>query len=95
MAVRYHMTAVVIVTMIGALVTAPWGVNKELAERTSLLRHVIYLYLNRPLDQALDAPRLALLRFIYSDQGQRTVAKRGYTPLPASITLQALRELSR
>ena len=33
--------------------------------------------------------------FIYSDQGQRTVAKRGYTPLPASLALHALRELSR
>ena len=59
------------------------------------LRRVIYLYLNRPPDQALDAPYLAMLRFIYSDQGQRTVAKRGYTPLPASIALQALQELPR
>lgn len=152
MAIRYHMMAVVTVTMIRTLVTTPWGVHDELAARTSTdvesarsdtqgasvaqvaesrsgatavrairaasdrraasgerggdvphrrtgggsaLRRVIYLYLNRLPDQALDAPHLAMLRFIYSDQGQHTVAKRGYTPLSASIDLQALRELSR
>jgi len=61
----------------------------------ALLRRVIYLYLNRLPDPALDAPRLALLRFIYGDQGQRTAAKRGYAPLPASIAWQALRERSQ
>lgn len=32
---RCHMKAVVIVTMIGALGTVPWGVNDALAARTS------------------------------------------------------------
>lgn len=35
MAIRYHMMAVVTVTMIRTLVTTPWGVHDELAARTS------------------------------------------------------------
>ena len=35
MAMRYPMMAVVIVTLMGALETVPWGVNDELAARTS------------------------------------------------------------
>ena len=48
------------------------------------LGRYLYLYVNKKPNEALDPLRLEFLKYVLSRQGQRTVIKDGYLPLPAS-----------
>ena len=45
----------------------------------------LYIYLNKPPNRALDPLQAEFVKLIYSKEGQETVVKDGYMPLPAKL----------
>lgn len=59
------------------------------------LARVLYVYINKKPNHPLDKMQLEFLKMVLSKQGQQTVVKDGYIPLPVSIVNKALAELQK
>ncbi len=59
------------------------------------LARVLYVYINKRPNHALDALQLEFLKMVLSKQGQETVVRDGYIPLPATMADKALAELQK
>jgi phosphate transport system substrate-binding protein len=59
------------------------------------LARVLYVYINKKPNHPVDKMQLEFLKMVLSKQGQQTVVKDGYIPLPASIVNKALAELQK
>lgn len=59
------------------------------------LSRVLFMYINKHPNRPLDALQLEFVKLILSKQGQQTVERDGYIPLPASIANKALAELQK
>ncbi len=57
------------------------------------LSRVLYMYINKHPNRPLDAIQLEFVKLILSKQGQETVVRDGYIPLPATMVTKALAEL--
>lgn len=57
------------------------------------LSRVLYMYINKHPNRPLDALQLEFIKLILSKQGQETVVRDGYIPLPATMAIKALAEL--
>jgi phosphate transport system substrate-binding protein len=57
------------------------------------LARFLYIYVNRAPGKPLDPLVREFLRFILSREGQETVVKDGYLPLPASVVNEELAKL--
>lgn len=66
---------------------------KSFQDRTYPLARSIYIYLNRPPGQPLEAKIAEFLRYVLSRDGQQLVAKTGYLPLTASLASEQLEQL--
>jgi phosphate transport system substrate-binding protein len=62
------------------------------AGRYPLARY-LYVYVNKAPNARLDALSEQFLRFVLSREGQQTVVKDGYLPLPASVAAEELGKL--
>jgi phosphate transport system substrate-binding protein len=59
------------------------------------LARVLYVYINKHPNRPLDAMQLEFLKMVLSKQGQETVVRDGYIPLPATMATKALAELQK
>lgn len=59
------------------------------------LARVLYVYINKHPNRPLDAMQLEFLKMVLSKQGQETVVRDGYIPLPATMASKALVELQK
>ena len=59
------------------------------------LSRVLYMYINKHPNRPLDAIQLEFVKLILSKQGQETVVRDGYIPLPAAMAAKALAELQK
>jgi len=59
------------------------------------LARVLYVYINKHPNRPLDALQLEFAKMILSKQGQETVVRDGYIPLPAAMVTKALAELQK
>jgi len=59
------------------------------------LARVLYVYINKRPNHPLDTMQLEFLKMVLSKQGQETVVRDGYIPLPASMADKALAELQK
>ena len=59
------------------------------------LARVLYVYINKKPNHPVDKMQLEFLKMVLSKQGQQTVVKDGYIPLPVSIVNKALAELQK
>lgn len=59
------------------------------------LARVLYVYINKHPNRPLDALQLQFLTMVLSKQGQETVVRDGYIPLPATMANKALAELQK
>jgi phosphate transport system substrate-binding protein len=59
------------------------------------LSRVLYLYVNKKPNYPLDKLQLEFLKMVLSKQGQQTVVKDGYIPLPAAMVEKALADLQK
>lgn len=59
------------------------------------LSRVLYVYINKKPNHPLDNMQLEFLKMVLSKQGQETVVKDGYIPLPASMVTKALADLQK
>lgn len=59
------------------------------------LSRVLVMYINKHPNRPLDALELEFIKLILSKQGQQTVERDGYIPLPASMAAKALAELQK
>jgi len=59
------------------------------------LARVLYIYVNKKPNHPLDKLQLEFLKMVLSKQGQETVVKDGYIPLPASMAAKALADLQK
>ncbi|MCE3252384.1 MAG: pstS [Cellvibrio sp.] len=59
------------------------------------LARVLYVYINKHPNRPLDALQLEFAKMILSRQGQETVVRDGYIPLPATMVTKALAELQK
>ena len=59
------------------------------------LSRVLIVYVNKAPNRALDPITLEFFRMVLSQQGQETVVKDGYVPLPAKMAAKVLADLSR
>lgn len=57
------------------------------------LSRVLYMYINKHPNRPLDSIQLEFVKLILSKQGQETVVRDGYIPLPATMAAKALAEL--
>jgi phosphate transport system substrate-binding protein len=57
------------------------------------LSRVLYMYINKHPNRPLDSIQLEFIKLILSKQGQETVVRDGYIPLPATMVTKALAEL--
>ena len=57
------------------------------------LSRVLYMYINKHPNRPLDSIQLEFVKLILSKQGQETVVRDGYIPLPATMVTKALAEL--
>lgn len=57
------------------------------------LSRVLYMYINKHPNRPLDAIQVEFIKLILSKQGQETVVRDGYIPLPATMAAKALAEL--
>ena len=57
------------------------------------LSRVLYMYINKHPNRPLDAIQLEFIKLVLSKQGQETVVRDGYIPLPATMVTKALAEL--
>lgn len=59
------------------------------------LARVLYVYVNKRPNHALDTMQLEFLKMVLSKKGQETVVRDGYIPLPATMAQKALDELQK
>lgn len=59
------------------------------------LARVLYVYVNKKPNHPLDTLQLEFLKMVLSKQGQQTVVKDGYIPLPAVMVDKALADLQK
>ncbi len=59
------------------------------------LSRVLYVYINKKPNHPLDKLQLEFLKMVLSKQGQETVVKDGYIPLPAAMVNKALADLQK
>ena len=59
------------------------------------LSRVLIVYVNKAPNRALDPITLEFFRMVLSQQGQETVVKDGYVPLPAKMAVKVLADLAR
>lgn len=59
------------------------------------LARVLYVYVNKKPNHPLDNLQLEFLKMVLSKQGQQTVVKDGYIPLPAVMVDKALADLQK
>lgn len=59
------------------------------------LARVLYVYINKKPNHAVDTLQLEFLKMVLSKQGQQTVVKDGYIPLPAAMVEKALADLQK
>ncbi len=59
------------------------------------LSRVLYVYINKKPNHPVDKMQLEFLKMVLSKQGQETVVKDGYIPLPASMVTKALADLQK
>src|SRR5690606_22539520 len=59
------------------------------------LARVLYVYINKHPNRKLDTLQLEFLKLVLSKQGQETVVRDGYIPLPESMVSKALAELQK
>ena len=59
------------------------------------LARVLYVYVNKHPNRPLEAMQMEFLKMILSKQGQETVVRDGYIPLPESMVSKALAELQK
>jgi phosphate transport system substrate-binding protein len=59
------------------------------------LSRVLYVYINKKPNHPLDKMQLEFLKMVLSKQGQETVVKDGYIPLPAAMVSKALVDLQK
>lgn len=59
------------------------------------LSRVLFMYINKHPNRPLDALQLEFVKLILSKQGQQTVVRDGYIPLPASMANKTLAELQK
>jgi phosphate transport system substrate-binding protein len=59
------------------------------------LSRVLIVYVNKAPNRALDPITLEFFRMVLSQQGQETVVKDGYVPLPANMAAKVLADLAR
>jgi phosphate transport system substrate-binding protein len=59
------------------------------------LSRVLYIYINKHPNRPLDALQREFVKLILSKQGQQTVVRDGYIPLPATMVSKALAELDK
>jgi phosphate transport system substrate-binding protein len=59
------------------------------------LSRVLYVYINKKPNHPIDKMQLEFLKMVLSKQGQETVVKDGYIPLPASMVTKALADLQK
>jgi phosphate transport system substrate-binding protein len=59
------------------------------------LARVLYVYINKHPNRKLDALQLEFLKMVLSKQGQETVVRDGYIPLPSTMTSKALVDLQK
>jgi len=57
------------------------------------LARVLYVYINKRPNHALDTMQLEFLKMVLSKQGQEAVVRDGYIPLPATMAEKAMAEL--
>lgn len=57
------------------------------------LSRVLYMYINKHPNRPLDTLQREFVKLILSKQGQQTVVRDGYIPLPANMAAKALAEL--
>lgn len=57
------------------------------------LARFLYVYVNKHPNRALDPVRAEFLKLVLSKQGQETVVRDGYVPLPASVVNKTRKEL--
>lgn len=70
--------------------------DKEHAlDGTYPLARVLYVYINKKPNHPLDNLQLEFLKMVLSKQGQETVVKDGYIPLPATLVEKALADLQK
>lgn len=59
------------------------------------LARVLYVYINKHPNRKLDTLQLEFLKMVLSKQGQETVVRDGYIPLPEAMTSKALAVLQK
>lgn len=59
------------------------------------LARVLFVYINKHPNRPLDTLQLEFAKMILSKQGQETVVRDGYIPLPAAMVTKALAELQK
>ena len=59
------------------------------------LSRVLYVYINKHPNRPLDTMQLEFVKMVLSKQGQETVERDGYIPLPAAMAEKALAELTK
>jgi phosphate transport system substrate-binding protein len=59
------------------------------------LSRVLYVYINKKPNHPLDKMQLEFLKMVLSKQGQETVVKDGYIPLPAAMVNKTLADLQK
>lgn len=59
------------------------------------LARVLYVYINKHPNRPLETLQLEFAKMILSKQGQETVVRDGYIPLPATMVTKALAELQK
>jgi len=59
------------------------------------LSRVLYVYINKKPNHPIDKMQLEFLKMVLSKQGQETVVKDGYIPLPAAMVNKALADLQK
>ncbi len=57
------------------------------------LSRLLYVYVNKAPNQALEPVVKEFLKLVLSEQGQQVVVKDGYIPLPASVVAQELAKI--
>ncbi|MFC3116338.1 PstS family phosphate ABC transporter substrate-binding protein [Cellvibrio fontiphilus] len=68
---------------------------KTALDGTYPLSRVLYMYINKHPNRPLDALQLEFIKLILSKQGQQTVVRDGYIPLPATMVQKALADLQK
>lgn len=71
-----------------------YPIPKDVKDGRYPLSHFIYLYFDVPSYEALNTAQRELVKFIFSQQGQRAIARNGYVPLPRRVAQEKLAPIS-